>query len=163
MLTKNRLIQLFIMLSLLIGLFIWRTVEKTPMNNEHNANIEQALFNKETLCDFSSPCEFNSTAGIFSLSVEEGKIIPEEWFHLILQSDLDNWEVKSAKTIDKTMFMGKIPIIFSPTYKIGNKRQAEAKTMIGVCITDKMLWRFEILVELDGKPINLYYDFLISR
>ena len=69
----------------------------------------------------------------------------------------------SAKTIGKTMFMGKIPMRFSQVTEIDGQSFSTTKSMVGVCTTDKMLWRFDIVVEVEGTPVNLYYDFLIIR
>lgn len=165
MLTKSRLIQLLTMLSLLISLFIWRTTESV-VNEKTDVGLNPALellSLDEKVCDFSKSCIFNSPFGEFTLSVDEGEITPENWFHLTLKSDLKNWKVISAKTIGKTMFMGKIPMRFSQVTDIDGQFQATTKSMVGVCTTNRMLWRFDIVVEVDGKPINLYYDFLIIR
>jgi len=161
MLTKSRLIQLLSMLSLLIGLFIWRTVESVGEQTPESAS--EVFLADETICDFSSPCDFISPLGTFTLSVDEGEIVPETWFHLTLKSEHKNWKVLRAKTVGKTMFMGKIPMRFSSISEQDGENKATAKSMVGVCATDRMLWRFDIVVEVDGTPINLYYDFLIVR
>ncbi|TEW52527.1 hypothetical protein [Psychromonas algicola] len=165
MLTKSRLIQLLIMLCLLIGLFIWRTIESMTdkqATTSDETSIE-ALILDESVCDFSKDCTFNSPFGAFTLSVEEREITPESWFHLTLKSELKNWKVLSAKTIGKTMFMGKIPMQFSQVTEIEGQFISTTKSMVGVCTTDRMLWRFDITVEVDNTPVNLYYDFLIIR
>lgn len=165
MLTKSRLIQLFFMLCVLIGLFIWRTIDFTlsdDMNLAVDKEVKEVVVNfEDNTCDFSKPCLFNSAWGTFSLSVDEGKITPEEWFHLTLKSDLKNWKVISAKTIGKTMFMGKIPMKFMPVVQVGEKYQTNAKSMLGSCIEKRMVWRFDIEIDFDGQPINIFYDFVI--
>ena len=161
MLTKSRLIQLLSMLCLLIGLFVWRTTDLLMNNNDQIGNNEFNI--DEGVCDFTGACLFNSPVGAFSLSVDEGEIIPEEWFHLTLKSDLDNWKVVSAKTIGKVMFMGKIPIKFTSVSEADGQQQAKAKSMLGSCTENKMLWQFNIIVDVDGKLVNLTYDFLIVK
>ncbi len=163
MLTKSRLIQLVIMLCLLIGLFIWRTIELSPVIGKNQQESVQDDKVEEVLCDFSEPCVFNSLWGAFSLSVEGGKIIPEQWFHLTLESEIENWQISSAKIVGKTMFMGKIPIKFTEVTSTAGKQQSTGKSMLGVCTEDKMLWRLDIVVEINGQPVNLYYDFLIVK
>jgi len=163
MLTKSRLIQLVIMLSLLIGLFIWRTIELSPVIEKTQEERGQSDKVEENLCDFSELCVFNSLWGSFSLSVEGGRIVPEQWFHLTLESKVENWQVSSAKIVGKTMFMGKIPIKFSEVVSNAGKQQSTGKSMLGVCTEDTMLWRLDITVEIDGQPVNLYYDFLIVK
>jgi len=163
MLTKSRLIQLVSMLSLLVGLFIWRTVDLST-DVEKNALVsDSTLHIEDKLCDFSQPCIFNSLWGDFSLSVDQGEIIPEQWFNLTLKSDLENWQVKSAKIVGKTMFMGKIPIKFSTVSNDTGENQAQAKTMLGVCTENKMLWRLEMLIVVDDQPVDIHYDFLIVK
>jgi len=165
MLTKSRLIQLLIMLCLLIGLFLWRTVESL-VDKQPTATAEtstEMLLLEESVCDFSTNCTFNTPFGAFILSVDEGEITPENWFHLTLKSELKNWKVLSAKTVGKTMFMGKIPMRFSQVAEKNGLFISTTKSMVGVCTTDRMLWRFDIVVEVENTPVNLYYDFLIIR
>ncbi len=163
MLTKSRLIQLVSMLSLLIGLFVWRTINLSEIELDKSKINEQALTSDETICDFAQPCVFNSVLGNFFLSVNEGKIVPEQWYNLTLKSDVKNWQVMSAKVVGKTMFMGQIPIKFSPLVERDGVLQSHAKSMIGVCTEDKMLWRLKMLIEIDGKPVDVHYDFLIVK
>jgi len=158
MLTKSRLIQLFIMLFLLVGLFVWRTIYFS--NSQFlNSTLSKEVLDEAELCDLSKPCAFNSIKGIFYLSVDEGSVIPENWFNLTLKSDLDNWQVSSAKTIGKNMFMGKIPMKFSSVIN----KETKAKSMLGSCTQERMIWRFDIVVDVEGEEVNLYYDFLVSH
>lgn len=161
MLTKGRVIQLLIMLCVLISLFVWRTIGSSPSETEKQPINDDILVVEEPLCDFTQPCIFNTLWGDFSLSVDEGKIMPEQWFHLTLKSQLENWKVISAKTVGKTMFMGKIPMRFSPVTENLARYESKTKSMLGACTEDKMIWRFDIVVEVEGQPINLHYDFLI--
>ena len=151
------------MLSLLIGLFTWRTIEATFNKQEETPVSLDTLILEDSICDFSKECIFSSPLGQFTLSVDEGEITPENWFNLTLESDLKNWKVVSAKTIGKTMFMGKIPMRFSQITEVEGKSISRARSMVGVCTTDRMLWRFDIVVEVENTPINLHYDFLIIR
>lgn len=163
MLTKSRLIQIVIMLSLLVGLFIWRTLDLSSSVEKNTSTSDFTLNIEDSLCDFSQPCVFSSLWGDFSLSVEGGEIIPEQWFNLTLKSNLDNWQVKRAKIVGKTMFMGKIPLKFSTVSDLAGENQAHARSMFGVCTENKMLWRLEILIEVDGQPVDIHYDFLIVK
>jgi hypothetical protein len=163
MLTKSRLIQLVSMLSLLIGLFVWRTIDLSETEMDKPKVDEQGLAFDETICDLAQPCVFNSILGNFALSVDEGKIVPEHWYNLTLKSDAKNWQVMSAKIVGKTMFMGQIPIKFSPVTKKDGELQFHAKSMIGVCTEDRMLWRLKMIIEVEGKPIDVHYDFLIIK
>lgn len=163
MLTKSRLIQLVSMLSLLIGLFVWRTIDLSETETDKSKIDKQGLELDETTCDLAQPCVFNSILGNFVLSVDEGKIVPEHWYNLTLKSDAKSWQVKSAKIVGKTMFMGQIPIKFSPVEKNDGELQSHAKSMIGVCTEDRMLWRLKMIIEVEGKPIDIHYDFLIIK
>ena len=157
MLTKSRLIQLFIMFFLLIALFFWRTIEFS--NSEIvSSTLNEEVLDETELCDFSRPCAFNSIKGLFYLSVDEGVMRSESWFNLTLKSELNNWQVSRAKIIGKNMFMGKIPMTFSPVVN----KQTKAKSMLGSCTRDQMIWRFDIVVDVEGEKVNLYYDFLVS-
>ena len=162
MLTKSRLIQLVSMLTLLIALFVWRTIDSSEVELEKSESNTLSLNLDADVCDLSQPCVFKSILGDFILSVDGGKIIPEQWYNLTVKSDVKNWKVMSAKIVGKTMFMGKIPIKFSPDTEGGN-RQYHAQSMIGVCTEDKMLWRLKMLIEVEGKPIDVHYDFLIVK
>ena len=162
MLTKSRLIQLVSMLTLLIGLFVWRTIGLSEAELEKSETTAPSLKLDEAVCDLSQPCLFKSILGDFVLSVDEGEIIPEQWYNLTFKSNVKDWKIMSAKIVGKTMFMGQIPIKFSPSTENG-ERQSHAKSMIGVCTEDKMLWQLKMLVEVEGKPIDVHYDFLIVK
>lgn len=162
MLTKSRLIQLVSMLTLLIGLFVWRTIDLSEGELEKSETTAPSLKLDEAVCDLSQPCLFKSILGDFVLSVDEGEIIPEQWYNLTFKSNVKDWKIMSAKIVGKTMFMGQIPIKFSPSTENG-ERQSHAKSMIGVCTEDKMLWQLKMQVEVEGKPIDVHYDFLIVK
>lgn len=162
MLTKSRLIQLVSMLTLLIGLFVWRTIDLSEAELEKSETTAPSLKLDEAVCDLSQPCLFKSILGDFVLSVDEGEIIPEQWYNLTFKSNVKDWKIMSAKIVGKTMFMGQIPIKFSPSTENG-VRQSHAKSMIGVCTEDAMLWQLKMLVEVEGKPIDVHYDFLIVK
>lgn len=170
MLSKFRLIQLVVMLTVLVFLFIWRTmqesnsIEQQPDNDlpevSQPTTIKKVIEQSdpsEPLCDFTKACVFKTIYGEFLLSVKEKQIVPEQWIHLSLQSELKDWRVKQAKTVGKSMFMGKIPIQFSEQ----NTQMYTAKTMVGACTEKEMVWRFDISLEVQGQPIRLYYDFAI--
>lgn len=166
MLTKSRLIQIACMLLILVGLFVWRTANFSDANNNVESNTLTKLTDEtivDTLCDLSQPCVFHTSIGDFTLSVDGGAIIPEQWFHLNLTSESENWEVTQAKIVGKTMFMGKIPVKFLPPQKVADELQSTAVSMLGVCTEDKMIWRLEVVIEANGLPIDLLYDFLIEK
>jgi hypothetical protein len=165
MLTKSRLIQIACMLLILVGLFVWRTANfSDSINIEADAlTHSSAQANADTLCELSEPCVFHTSIGDFTLAVDGGAIIPEQWFHLNLTSETENWTVTEAKIVGKTMFMGKIPVKFLPVQKIGTHLQATAVSMLGVCTEEQMIWRLDIVIEANGLPVSLHYDFLIEK
>ncbi|MEL0630634.1 hypothetical protein [Psychromonas aquatilis] len=163
MLSKMRLAQILIMLSLLIGLFIWRTVSVTTSETPKEEENKALVIENSYLCDFVSPCIYGTSLGDFSLSIEGNKIIPEQAFNLILESNQKGWKVNQAKILGKDVFMGKVPVTFSSVSKVGNVFQATAKSMIGACTDDQLLWRLEVQIESNGKIFPLYYDFTISK
>ena len=163
MLTKSRLIQLVIMLILLVGLFVWRTIDFSDSELDKPDFIDKSTIIDEDVCNLAQSCVFHSILGDFVLSVDEKKIVPEQWYNLTLTSDAKNWKIMSAKVVGKTMFMGQIPIKFSPLLERDGELQFHAKSMIGVCTEDKMLWRLKILIEVEGKSIDIHYDFLIVK
>lgn len=71
MLTPNRLIQLLIMLTLLIGLFVWRTISFEEMNQDQN-KLEVTLNPYSNICDLSEPCIYLSSVGDFIFDYLEG-------------------------------------------------------------------------------------------
>ena len=76
MLTKSRVIQLFIMLFvLLLGAVWWGG---SYFYNVKSNNSEQSEVNLAP-CDYSSPCEFVGKQGKFWLSVNNPPIQAERW------------------------------------------------------------------------------------
>jgi len=163
MLSKMRLAQILIMLSLLIGLFIWRTVSVTTSETPKEEENKALVIENSHLCDFVSPCIFGTPLGDFSLSIEGNKIIPEQGFSLVLESNQKDWKVNQAKIVGKDVFMGKVPVTFSSVSEMDNVFQATAKSMIGACTDDQLIWRLEVQIESNGKIFPLYYDFTISK
>lgn len=161
MLSKAKLIQILCMLVLFIALFSWRTL--TARTNNDDVDIVRSevvtMVEEGVFCDFSRPCTANTPWGTFNLSVEEGKVVPEDWFHVTLQSDAATWHVNQAKILNNTMFMGKIPMRFSDV----ELHQSHARTMIGACTEDTMSWRFEIDVTINEQPMTLKYNFEAER
>jgi hypothetical protein len=152
------------MLLILVGLFVWRTVDFSNSNyNKDEDTLNNVTVNDDVICDVASSCVFHSSIGDFKLSVDGGVIIPEQWFHLNLTSETESWEVIEAKIVGKTMFMGKIPVKFLPPKIMSNGLQTTAISMLGVCTEDKMIWRLEIVVLNNGLPVPLHYDFLIEK
>ena len=41
-------------------------------------------------------------------------------------------------------------------------KETKAKSMLGSCTRERMIWRFDIVVDVEGEEVNLYYDFLVS-
>lgn len=155
MLTKGRVFQLLIMLCLLIYLVLWKTIN-APLEEE--SRLADILTVEQTLCDFTSSCIFKSRLGEFNLSVDEGSVKADQWFNFRLQSNVNSWQVESAKIVGKSMFMGEIPVKFSNVLA----QQSTAKTMLASCTKTNMIWQLKINIMVDEQSTQLIYDFPIS-
>lgn len=158
MLTKSRVVQLSFMLCVLLALFFWKTFE-TPKNSA--SAIEDIGVAKVSLlrCDYRDACEFIAEQGTFYLSIKNLPIKPEEWINFELHSLVKNMQVTSAKIISKSMFMGKIPVVF----KKSEEQLFVAKGIVGACITDEMIWALQITVENGELTELLSFDFMVVK
>jgi hypothetical protein len=158
MLTKGRLTQLLIMLSVLLGLFFWRTFD-----NENASLIEPEAQQQENMsmlrCDYQQPCEFLTELGIFKLNIKDLPIKAEEWINFELHVPVQKMQVTEAKIVGKTMFMGKIPVTFKQTAK----QLFTAKSLVGACTTAQMVWSLEIMVKSGDNEVRLAFDFMVKR
>ena len=141
---------------------------KPVSNSETDVSMSNSVFQ----CVASqSQCEISSQGIRFTLKFSQqnllDKLTTEVPFSMELSQILEEPSKKitqvSAFLEGKDMFMGKIPMQFSQVSEIDGKYFSTAKSMVGACTTDKMLWRFDIVVEVEGTPVNLHYDFLIIR
>ncbi|HEY5716216.1 MAG TPA: hypothetical protein VIS54_07355 [Psychromonas sp.] len=160
MLTKNRVVQLLVMLIVLVTLFTWRTM--TAESEQANNNVE--LTSVEPLsalldCDYVKPCELVSDHGTFWLSVDNPPIKAEQWINFRLKSNEKEWHVVDAKIVGKEMFMGRIPVTFR---KIERGVYA-AKTLVGACTNPKMIWQLQINIQVNGINELLSADFVIEK
>ncbi|MCG6201359.1 hypothetical protein [Psychromonas antarctica] len=154
MLTKGRLIQLIIMLLLLIALVWWRTMDSAnKLPNQIVIDISEQVQN----CDYLSPCKFISKQGPFWLSVKS-PIKAEQWIDFKLQSQLRKWQVKTAKIVGKSMFMGRIPVVFKIT-----DEGFSARTMVGGCTSAEMVWQLQISIDVNGVSELLLFDFIVRH
>ena len=160
MLTKSRVAQLLIMLIVLVGLIIWRTVTNQPLSDKQ-INLESELPSEQTqlTCDYTMPCEFNNKQGRFWLSVQEPPIKAEQWNNISLTSNISKWQVLDAKLVGKEMFMGRIPVGFSEV----QQGVFIAKVLVGACTTEHMVWQLQIDVEVNGMKEQLLFDFSVYR
>ena len=163
MLTRNRLIQLFIMLALLIGLFIWRTVD-FEVNNQDKINLATGD-NRAKNCQLSEPCVYETDFGDFTLIIQEGKVVPEEWYHLTLESQTKNWTIKSAQVISEKGFIGKIPVdlVLVSTEKSNGITRYNAKSMVGACSEKNVLLELQVNLLIAGKETSIAYQFFVSN
>lgn len=153
MLRKSRAIKLFVLLSvLLLGMICWW------IYNFYNANssVEDLTANR-VACDYSTPCQFAGKLGNFWLSVNNPPIEAERWIYFNLQSELPAWQVVGANIVGKSMFMGRIPVFFESA----GKRRFTAKSMVGACTSEQMIWQLQITVEADKRKEILLFDFTV--
>jgi len=155
MLTKSRVVQLIFMLSVLLALFFWKTFQTEESASAIEAPQTAPLMS-ELRCDYIEPCEFITEQGTFFLSIKNLPIKPEEWINFELQSPINYTQIKQANIISKSMFMGRIPVKF--------KRTAEklfvAKSLVGACITDEMIWELQVVLE-NGELLT--FDFMVKK
>jgi len=155
MLTKSRVVQLLFMLTVLVGLFFWRTF---------NVNLEK--YDKQSVaqvsllrCDYQVPCEFITEQGEFLLTIQDLPIKAEEWIHFNLATPNKNTQITHAEIRGKTMFMGKVPVTFTQVAE----QQFSSKVILGACTTDEMIWTLEITTQYEDKENLLSFDFLIKQ
>ena len=151
----QKAVQIFIILLVLIALVVWKTIDSNKEVENKPVDIQQSLVE----CDYSAPCEFRAEKGAFWLSVQDPPIKAEQWINFSLQSELKNWRIIEAKIVGKSMFMGRIPVFFK-TEKEGG---FSAKTLVGACTSDKMVWTLQIQTEIDSQLTLLNFDFEVLR
>lgn len=156
MLNKSKMTQIFIILLVLIILVMWKTM---TLNQKSKEKLPLVVSPSLVECDYSTPCELITENGIFWLSVKKPPIKAEEWINFSVQSDQKNWLITDAKIVGKSMFMGRIPVFFK-----GNEaNEFIAKTLVGACTSDKMVWTLQIQVEIEEQPLSLSFDFEVQR
>ncbi|MFT6984579.1 MAG: hypothetical protein ACJAT7_000376 [Psychromonas sp.] len=153
MLKKGRVIQLGLMLLVLLALVLWRTFDSVQAVAPKNQS-EAELVN----CDYFTPCEFTTPQGAFWLTVANPPIKAEQWIDFNLQSELQTWRIIDAKIIGKNMFMGRIPVLFSPFEK-----GFAAKTLVGACTSKQMIWQLQITAEVNDISELLLFDFVVTH
>ena len=154
MLTRSRVVQLLFMLFVLMLLFFWRTFD----NIEQNPSVEQNSVNLSS-CDYRDACEFITEQGTFFLSIKNLPIKAEEWIHFELLTPAENVQIKSAKIVGKSMFMGRIPVKFNKT----SDALFSAKSLVGACTTPQMVWELQITTSIGAKDELLAFDFMVEK
>jgi hypothetical protein len=160
MLTKSRLVQLLIMMIVLVGLIIWRTVtNETLSDKKNNLKSDLQIEKMQITCDYEKPCEFNNEQGRFWLSVQKPPIKAEQWNDISITSNVSKWQVLDAKLVGKEMFMGRIPVDFLEE----QQGVFSAKVLVGACATEQMVWQLQINIEVNGVKDQLLFDFSVYR
>lgn len=157
MLTKSRIAQLLFMLTVLLGLFFWRTFD---LDQDSSPQVEIKPQQSNIIrCDFIEPCEFINEQGSFLLSIKNLPIQAEEWIDFELSSPVEGLTVSSAKMIGKEMFMGRIPVKF----KKSAPKLFTAKGITGACTTDEMIWELQLTVSDGDSSELLSFDFIVNK
>jgi hypothetical protein len=158
MLTKSRVVQLLFMLAVLLTLFFWRTFEN---DLEKVIEVEQKGLPQVNLlrCDYRQVCEFITEQGTFTLDIKDTPIRAEEWINFELSTPLENSNIMKAQIVSKSMFMGRIPVRF----KKSGTQIFSAKSLVGACTTDQMIWELQITVVNDDKSELLLFDFMVQK
>ncbi|RBW47533.1 hypothetical protein DS885_02740 [Psychromonas sp. B3M02] len=163
MLTPTRLIQLLIMLSLLIGLFVWRTLSFESSEQSSSEQSNQVSKTDQLVCQLSKPCVLESASGRFILTVEEGEVVPDQPFNISLTSELKNWTVSDAKMVSEKGFEGKISVTLVPVESINHSITYQAQTMVGACSEKNASITLQITLLIDDKTVPIEYTFLVAN
>lgn len=141
-LTKIRVFQLLLVLFILLGLVLWRTLSA---GSSVPAQTNRILAGGE--CDLSSAdCRLPPPDELL-VSSSLRPIVPETPFTLTLRGH-PSMAPKHAWLEGRSMFMGRIPLSFS--------RQGDAwvaSTMVGACSEPAMIWQLTIVLE-DGQQLT---------
>jgi len=150
------------MLILLIGLFAWRTLSFEDLNQDQD-KLEVILDSNSEICDLSEPCIYQSAVGDFVLTVEEGKIVPEEWYQLTLYSQKKNWVVESAQLVSERAFTGSIPIELKLEENESNNTIYKGKSKVGACAEKNVLMQLQVDLLVNGHQVPIEYRFVMSN
>lgn len=143
-LTKRKLLQIVIMLALLLGLVVYRTLTPPLTTQVHDA----------THCDLSQgACRLPLGDSAVLVSSSEQPIRPESPFLLRLHAPAI--APTNAYIEGRSMFMGRIPLQLRQE---GGDWVAEG--MVGACTHAGMVW--QIVVELPGHS-PLMIPFLVAE
>lgn len=153
MLTKNRVIQLLVMLLLLIGLVIWKTYST-------NIDGKKVILNVTVLqrCDDIKTCALNPSAKYW-LQIDEDPIKAEQWIHFSLHHKDNDAQVISALIFGESMYMGETKLDFITS----GINTWQAKTILGACTMKVMNWALQIKVKRQGKFETLLFSFSIRQ
>lgn len=157
MLTKSRVVQLLFMLTILVGLFFWKTfsVQQDAASSDKGEIIAPVNILR---CNYEKSCEFVTEQGSYLLSIKNMPIQAEQWIDFELNVPIGNVTISKAQITGKTMFMGRIPIKFSQSAS----QQFSAKGIVGSCTADNMIWELQITVAYDDKQQLLTFDFMVK-
>ncbi len=154
-----RVLQLLLLLIILVSLFSWRTLMSLADKTKQVEVLgEQTSQTSMVRCDYFSPCEYITEQGVFWLKVNNPPIKAEQWIQFGLQSEVEHWQVIEAKIEGKSMFMGRIPV----TFIAANDHHYVAKTLVGACTTENMIWQLQILLQVNGQEQWLHFDFMVQ-
>ena len=118
-------------------------VSVVTLSCSEQSNQQKAL--AEPIClPSQSPCVFQTQFGKVSILFNRPKITTEQEFtvYLKLDSSEDEFEVKGFLE-GKTMYMGKIPLIF--TYE-AHSGFHKAQSLIGSCSEAVMRWQMQLFL-----------------
>ena len=139
----------------LLFTFFFLIACKPDTNNVPTLKTAQCL-------ESQSNCFIDTQFGRVAVAFDQGKILTEVPFSIFLtlkatpdsinNTSLDNEEktLTEIAKVDaymegKEMFMGKVPVFFSPVNKENNNQLTQtdmvAETMLGSCSQEQMVWR----------------------
>ena len=127
---------------------------------DKNEVLEKPLMQPKCLPS-QSQCQISTAFGNFNILFNQEEIITETPFeiHISSQMQVSDYSV-SGYMEGKDMFMGKIPLFFENV-----ERALVAKTILGSCSQERMIWRtwIEIRKNNSDEIVTRFVDFESKR
>ncbi|MCG3863453.1 MULTISPECIES: hypothetical protein [unclassified Photobacterium] len=146
-LTRGRLIQIVVLMTILISAFIWRTVTYT--NSEDEISVE----NRVKTCQLDTEnCQYlidNKNVNVQLLTKELSAQAP-------IRLQITNIDVKPLATVSGvSMNMGTVPIVFTQH----NKNTWVGEFTVPACTHNTMVWG----IDITAKNTTLSSQFTVTK
>ena len=140
----NRKLSLWVLILLLVS-----------CSKDNSTKVEYQAF---SCTEFQSICEKEFVEGKLDIQFNVAKIMPETEVGIKLISTIEKPIESITGFIEgKSMYMGKIPLLFS---SIDNQGEVQTTFMLGSCSDPNMTWRTWIEVNFkDGSKRTFFFDF----
>lgn len=118
--------------------------------NPQNTSIEEQA--SSASCNHNQPCRYDNGLKVW---LSDSTIAPESPFSVHVSLP-DSLQIKQAKLVGVTMYMGFIPLQFEPF-----QDHHVAHTMVGICSERNMTWQLQLDIvnsQGDTDVIMYYFD-----